>query len=1269
MKIIPKLQNTYKPIPTPGENYWQPWLLKKFFNIDNINSIGQNNFDKSLINWNDKWEGTYNSNSDLNTGGGELKFGDPNTGGRIGNSNLYLGREKASYLESRNDYNELINSYLNNDNTLTDLGKRYIDQYIENSSNGSLTEALKKMREQNYTFSRIPRGSFNPTNWREFILGNGKFSGVANDEYIAQGHNVIRGKVYFTRDKDGNVRYIKNPDGFIRDDKRQDLDFNRNLRNSSTRLGDFVDFEEVFTNTGNLNINPKIQDIIQNTNPSQVGGLGKVNVDTGDTGGSNVFKLPPWMKGIFGNIGKGIGGLFKGDNENDQFKKQTNNLDLMRGLRVALDNAFNTRNTEELISNMDVPLANYTPVYRQVHGDYIAQQQAQREASRLRTSQPITANQQIQSATDLEGIQKGNQLIEQGNAKDAQMFWNTSEQAFQQAKENTRGWNTVANQNNQRLSEFINKAAQLRYDTRRRNQQNWDDLWTNIEARQQEKIDLEEARNRAMQDSIDDLYDSNAGVGRLKEELQNLEQQRSNLIYSGTAKDEDLLPITQKITRLTNIINARKHFNKLRRYGMYNDELWGQLYSGNDYNFNNPNWETNILNSLKTQKNGGILSLFQKGGEFGVVAGQSLGPSNKYLASVYGSKSSSGSSSSTTSSSGSSSSTKDDSGEKTKEKLYGNIADTLKGIDGLNSDVNILFKELTQFFDVQRYNSTADSDPMQFYSMYIRALNRVNQVKQSAKTFDSAYKKLEQNNSMTSPAIDANGFVYVGIAGTNEIKKVTPEEYLNNTANYQLIRNNELLELRKNRPEFAFSDKAITEIAYSGTNIQDIHKYIKDLLSKIGTDKESQDVILKQFGNGAFEGLKTLSKLASGQLTQEEAAELVKNLSGTMTEINVSSETQVRQAKLALDTITAMLPKNMKSLLVLHAGSEENVNRLLTSFVAQGLSTNFEFRVNGITQLDEQGNPKSGSRAGSGSGGGSGSKPDDPKTTTATKWVQGYGAQTTFQIIGGNNKAWTVSGNTMPITDNSDKQLGQSTLLELSSGWGGTLDLRHAYMGNSRISSLGLSQVLLEDGDITLVALPISSENPNKPAFERFKKLSEAERILKDKNIDVGQREKLSSEQKKTVNEVYEQVGLDPLFNDDGSVNKLKFGYFGLIKGITKETAFEEGSEFTRDYLIEASDKERKLFEEIMKSNPKTKDFSIDNGFWGLGRDEVYRGTIFIPVNTNIMSTQAGYGSSYATDGNTDLLYDTKQQRHDAEQAQGGVHLDRVSDKRNFQFE
>jgi hypothetical protein len=55
---------------------------------------------------------------------------------------------------------------------------------------------------------------------------------------------------------------------------------------------------------------------------------------------------------------------------------------------------------------------------------------------------------------------------------------------------------------------------------------------------------------------------------------------------------------------------------------------------------------------------------------------------------------------------------------------------------------------------------------------------------------------------------------------------------------------------------------------------------------------------------------------------------------------------------------------------------------------------------------------------------------------------------------------------------------------------------------------------------------------------------------------------------------------LSPLFNQDGSINKVEFAYFGLVKGTAKETAFEEDDEFgSKEYLIKANDKERDLFE------------------------------------------------------------------------------------------
>jgi len=72
----------------------------------------------------------------------------------------------------------------------------------------------------------------------------------------------------------------------------------------------------------------------------------------------------------------------------------------------------------------------------------------------------------------------------------------------------------------------------------------------------------------------------------------------------------------------------------------------------------------------------------------------------------------------------SSSSSDDSEDEKTKTQLMKSIAETLKGVDGLDSDVNVLSQELMSFFDYTKYS--LDDDPSKFYSMYVKALTRVN---------------------------------------------------------------------------------------------------------------------------------------------------------------------------------------------------------------------------------------------------------------------------------------------------------------------------------------------------------------------------------------------------------------------------------------------------------------------------------------------------------------------------------------------------------------
>ena len=1087
--------------------------------------------------------------------------------------------------------------------------------------------------------------TFTTVNGRTFKIPQEFRDHYAYDRLGSTAHNTNSGEVYY--DSEGNT-YKSLPEGYEEfdpesiiydsennDDKEKNYKIRNQFRNwknfylNQNKITDnivrFRPIQKKTTYPIDSELTQAKNDVLENINPESN------PVDTGnpqETGGSAIKGTPGWLRGVgkvFGGIGKGISDLFKGDGKPiSPFWSQF--------MRTINDNAFNLRNTEQLIRNMDVPLLNYTPVYRQVHGDYIAQQQAQREASRLRTSQPITANQQIQTATDLEGIQKGNQLIEQGNAKDAQMYWNTAEKAFQQSKENAAGWDATANKNKQALSEFNNKIAELRYKAQKDNMQNWDTLLADMERRKWQKWDRDEYLKLQSQEELDNLYDTKTGQGADYEELKALREK-----MLGETDKAKLAELNKQAGAITDRMSARTIYNRLRRLGMYDESKFKDMFPA--YNFGK--------GGILGHSNGGILAFLQKGGGFGVIAASSAGEGNPYLAQL-GKKEKS-----TTSSSTSSTTSKDET-EKTKDKLLTNIAETLKGINGLNSDVNILYQELTNFFDIQRYVGDFIDDPMQYYSMYMRALKRANDIIQSSKDFDAAYKELEAKHNLDSPAIDPNGYVYVGIGKTNKIDKVTPEEYLNNTDKYQLLRNSDVLYLRKNDPNYAFRDKYIQEISHSSTSIEDVYKFIKDILGKVGTDKQSRDTIIQQYGDSAVQGLQELNNLIQQGAVNPETAKIIASLTGTQTEVNTSIESQAERAKLALRTIASLLPRNMQTLLLLHSGNKENVGKLLTSIVFQGLNTDITFKINGITQLDEKGNPKSGTRAGNGSGGGS----EEAEDRTLLNIVSGMGGtEDKIRINPGTKAEFSVNVENYNIdgikAGNLEDALISSKLMTIS-------DSRKIYFGDQLIPSEKLRHIVYRGSGFSRAILPTKEDgSPDFTIFERFDRACQKVRNAGMNPNDATTDQKVAE----ALGKALKEEKLDNLVLN-GIPNLKKVGLFvladgyGTTKGGIKKTKF----------VVDASSKVnyQDISELLGGKGPdgKYQEYELDDKTWYLplesmfdsSYDRIYEGTIYIPINNNKLQASTGSGNKLKRS----TAYEYEHEYQDSERSRDNIDYSKI---------
>ena len=132
--------------------------------------------------------------------------------------------------------------------------------------------------------------------------------------------------------------------------------------------------------------------------------------------------------------------------------------------RVGIGAAVNNKIAERALEAEKPFLQDVSESHRSVYGDYRSQVQGEKAAAQLRNmaSKPITSDGALQQQMMMEAQLKGNDYIEQGNAKDDAMRRQTQEVAWQQEKENQQQRQTVAMQNKQAMLMSDKNKAQIR---------------------------------------------------------------------------------------------------------------------------------------------------------------------------------------------------------------------------------------------------------------------------------------------------------------------------------------------------------------------------------------------------------------------------------------------------------------------------------------------------------------------------------------------------------------------------------------------------------------------------------------------------------------------------------------------------------------------------------------------------------------------------------------------------------------------------------------
>lgn len=508
------------------------------------------------------------------------------------------------------------------------------------------------------------------------------------------------------------------------------------------------------------------------------------------------------------------------------------------------------------------------------------------------------------------------------------------------------------------------------------------------------------------------------------------------------------------------------------------------------------------------------------------------------------------------------------------------IKDTLallKDMKGLDNDYSAAMQSIKQ----SQQEAALFGNSASIVSDYYRNLELVNKVVESKERYKQAYDQAKAQSALSSPAITASGDVIVKDVN-NVLKPISVEEYVTNKDKYSIQTNSQLLSIREKDPNMVFNN-SVLDIVQNGTSFKQIQEVINSIANDLGK-----------------------TTISVTDKTQQQIAEGINVLKDNTINKTVNSDVQ---AQAALDAIYRNLNEVQKSILKLNStGTDEGAKAIIKEIlIAKTSSTSETAKIT----------PKAATSAGkSSSGNGSSGSAGKIDLDNAARFFLGYGERFTDTIHGPSNNAITIKVNELPITDSSGKTIMNGTLTDLAERFGGQLNLKNAVMGNAHINPLAAGNVVVVGDKIRSAELPVDTNgNPDLTIADKIAK------IEKDLGIDNQDLQDLAPEDKQRLNQQLQKEQLPIKYNEKGNLTA-NYKRFAMVKGISSEVNFSNkevpimGSELS-------SDQDRKLYKQILQKQVGDKGTveGVDDGIFNtFFRDDIYTGTIFIPMTSDIFT-------------------------------------------------
>ena len=518
---------------------------------------------------------------------------------------------------------------------------------------------------------------------------------------------------------------------------------------------------------------------------------------------------------------------------------------------------------------------------------------------------------------------------------------------------------------------------------------------------------------------------------------------------------------------------------------------------------------------------------------------------------------------------------------------------------GLTNEVNCFAEQVGNIF--------ADTDLLgQPISVrqYTGLVSRLNEIQNNKQIFDQAKEHALSKGTLSEAAVDYSGNLFA--QNTNgELVMITPDQYSEDREGYRILTNNDLLTLRNNSRAYIF-DNSLSQTVVGSLNINDISKRIEDIVKSIGVEKQSSDYYFDKARATQLE--RGLQAIVSEKLNTAP--------DGTF-KLTEEVSTQRKNANLALNYIWNNLDQQSRNTLIARAAinntgdPRENAIESIKNILIFGTDHSYSQSLK-----DEAIEGKSGSGSG-----GSGRMTDinplmsyvsDPKNQKYT-------------INVGNKYSFDAKASIRPLIGSKGEVLNENYLSDIitDGGLGSLVDISGASVGTRiTLNPNDLSKVLYEGDRIAMTWLPYVTDPKTGSKvvdLNALKRLEDADNEISAIGPTVTEDQKLN---------IYRAHNVDHLILRNGEPAQSQLSYmhqFMVIPSLIPEEVAEETqlNKVTKRLSNDLEDKARDMYSRV-RSNLENKllraNGYVPPEYWLLSDDDIYKSSIFLPVQDELMS-------------------------------------------------